>query len=221
LEEALNVYGETIEQFPNDAVAQSGRAYEKITERFPHDLVARNGYANLLVLTDRFQKARSLLPIENPISKEDWIGYHILAMSYLKAGHTDEAIRRLTYGLEKSRWNKDYFATALGVAKMRKKEFPDVIEILEDGIDGLPISQQRSRLLFLGHVLAEMDRKDDTINLLNSFILINAPSPRVHRLKDYLFQRYALGDARLSSKTNIEVFDREIEAEEFYFAMAT
>ena len=235
LDDALIIYEKNIGQFPYDVVAQTGRAellkdlnrldeariaYEKTIERFPNNLVARNGYANLLVLTDHFQKARSILSIENPISKEDWIGYHILAMSYLKSGHADEAIRRLTYGLKSKPWNKKSFAHALVVAKMRKREFAGALEILKDGMEDLTISQKRNRLLFLGHALAEVNKKNETVNVLNSSILVTAPSPRVHRLKDYLFQRYELADAKLPSPDYIYVLDREIEAEEFYFAMA-
>ena len=237
LNDALAAYEDIIQRFPEDVVAQTGRAevlmeldrpdealkaYEQTIERFPHDPVVRNGYANLLVVTDKFNKVRSILSIENPTSKQDWIGYHILAMSYFKAGHVDEAIKRLTHGRKNSPWNKDYFINALSVAKMKKKEFNQALEILEDGIEDLTIQRKRGRLLLLGHALAESNRKKDAADRLNSSIIITAPNPRIHRLKDYLFQRYELGiDAPHVKNYDPEVLDKEIEKEEFYLALAT
>ena len=83
LEEALSAYETTIERFPENVVAQTGRAevlkalgrytealalYEEIERRFPEDVVLRTGRAGLLVVMGRHQAARAFLPDDMLIS---------------------------------------------------------------------------------------------------------------------------------------------------------
>ena len=236
-EEALTAFDETIERFPQDVFAPTGRAevlkemgrfeealgaYEKISTDFPQNVVARSGRANLLVLMDRFMEVRSILSEELLISSHDWIGYHILAMSYLKANHLDEAIKRLEFGLENSPRikNKHYFANALVIARIRKKEFAEAVNILEIDLPGLNLLNQHKHLLFLSHSQAELGKKEEAKRTLSRFE--KPKSPRILNLKDNLENRYDLNGhiAEKKSDSDIELLDKNIEDEEFYLALA-
>ena len=234
LDEALASYDETISLFPNDVFSKNGRAevlkemnrlddaladYQSLVELYPNNLVTRNGFANILVLKGRFENVQSFLQIENPVSKEDWIGYHILAMSYLKAGDLGEAIKRFTFGLKNSP-NKDYFANALAIAKIKKREFTSAVEMLKEDIENINAKQKRTRLLLLGHSYAELHRNDEAVNSLNASILANAPNPLVHTLKNDLLVRYELGEAGPLAPGQIPILDQKIENEEFRLALA-
>jgi len=197
-------------------------AYEKISTDFPQNVVARSGRANLLVLMDRFMEVRAILSEELLISSHDWIGYHILAMSYLKSNHLDEAIERLEFGLENSPQikNKHYFANALAIARIRKKDFAEAVNVLEIDLKSLNLLNQHKRLLFISHSQAELGKKDEAKRSLSR---VEKPkNPRILKLKDNLEYRYGLNGHVVEKKSasDLILLDKKIENEEFYLALA-
>src|SRR6266446_2431397 len=182
-DKALVVYEETMARFPNNEVVRNGYAevlksmgdfdkalavYEETMARFPNNEVVRNGYASVLILFNRFDAARSLLSDSRLKTKHDWIDYHLLAMSYIKSGETDEAIRRLTYGLEHTPWpeQKSYFATALAVAKIGKKEFAEVPRLLPTNVVNIDVFQKQTRLALVAHSQAALGKNEEAAQTL-------------------------------------------------------
>ena len=237
LDEALTAYDGAIERFPNDAVPYSGRAevlkemarldealaaYESAIKHFPHEAVPRTGCAGVLMLMNRLEEARALLSYSRLVSKDDWINYHIAAMSYLKSGDIDEAIKRLEYGLQNVPWvrDKSFFATALAVAKIKNREFADVVEILETNVVHTDRFQRQKDLLLISHSQAELDRKQDAAKTLASISYLG--NPHIVKLKEALSQRYNLrqNHALNPAEIDVSILDAEIYKEEFYLAMA-
>jgi tetratricopeptide (TPR) repeat protein len=133
-QEALEAYDAVIKEHPEDVVAKSGRAevlkvtgklteaaaaYTAIREKHPEDLVARNGYAGVLAMLGEHQRALDLLPTAKPTLLDDWIGWHIRGMVLVRCGRLEEAVQVLQLGAEESPpLNKDYFRTALAMARL-------------------------------------------------------------------------------------------------------
>jgi tetratricopeptide (TPR) repeat protein len=236
-DEALATYEEAMARFPNDEVARNGYAevlkamgrfdealatYEEVMARFPNDEVARNGYASVLMLVNKFTEARSLLPDTRLSSKDDWIYYHIKAMSYLKSGDIDEGIRRLAYGLENTPWFtiKTYFANALGVANIKKQQFAEVLEVLPSNVVSLDVFQKQTRLALRGHALAALGQQAEAIQTLAQ--LEQAANPRIINLRESIIHRYSLGQHSATSPSPIvtSALDTRIAEEEFFLVMA-
>lgn len=237
LDEALAAYNETITLFPRDAFARTGRAgvlkamgrfddalaaYVETSGMFPGDRVVRSGRASLLMLMNRVWEARSILSDARPMTRDDWIDYHILAMSYLREGEINEAVRRLDYGLENTPWGaqRAYFATALGVAKMREKRFDEAIRVFETDVLSLDVFQRQKRMVLIGHSHAEKGRREVAARALS---LAGQPTdPHLRRLKDDVMRRFTLDplfDAA-PSEAEIAVLDERIAEEEFFLAVA-
>ena len=236
-DKALVVYEQTMARFPNDEVARGGYAevlksmgdfdkalavYEETMARFPNNEVVRNGYASVLILFNRFDAARSLLSDSRLKTKHDWIDYHLLAMSYIKSGETDEAIRRLTYGLEHTPWpeQKSYFATALAVAKIGKKEFAEVPRLLPTNVVNIDVFQKQTRLALVAHSQAALGKNEEAAQTLAK--LSNAANPRVVSLKDAIARRYMLEEQSHTTLSAMETesLDLRIWEQEYFLAQA-
>jgi len=234
-DKALAVYEQAMERFPNDEVARGGYAevlksmgefdkalavYEQTIERFKRNRVLLNGYASVLLLVNRFEEARSFLPKTRPRSKQDWIDYHVIAMSYLKEGDTDEAIRRLTYGLNSVPWpaQESYFANALALAKIRKKEFAEVPKILPTNVPNIDFVQRQTRLVLVGHSQAALGKKDEAVRTLAE--LGRATNPRVINLREAISRRYRLDEQSpvVLSEAEARILDSTIDEQEFLLA---
>ncbi len=229
-DQALEVYEETMTRFPNHLVARSGYAevlkamgkleeariiYNEGLNHHRYSRVLRSGYGSVLVLLNKFQDARRLLSVSNPRSQDDWIDYHIIAMSYLKEGNLEQAIEQLTIGLEKAPYaHRAHFANALAVAKIRKKEFEAVIELLPIQVPHLDILQKEKRLALVGHSKAALGKKEEASQLILG--LEKTRNPRVISLRDAMSRRYGLGkyseEPLSSSEANtldISILDQE------------
>ncbi len=236
-DKALAVYEETMARFPNNEVVRNGYAevlksmgdfdkalavYEETMARFPNNEVVRNGYASVLILFNRFDAARSLLSDSRLKTKHDWIDYHLLAMSYIKSGETDEAIRRLTYGLEHTPWpeQKSYFATALAVAKIGKKEFAEVPRLLPTNVVNIDVFQKQTRLALVAHSQAALGKNEEAAQTLAK--LSNAANPRVVSLKDAIARRYMLEEQSHTTLSAMETesLDLRIWEQEYFLAQA-
>jgi len=175
--QALAVYQQTIAQFPKDAVARTGYAellklqgdysqalavYQQTMAQFPKDAVARNGYANTLVAHQEYAKAREYLPqqAKELRTPDDWIGFHIFAMSYLREGEVELAIRYLKEGLYFAPKNQQsYFKTALAVAYLQQQQADAdaALEIIQETSAPTPMAQAQQALLTAHCYLEKQD----------------------------------------------------------------
>jgi tetratricopeptide (TPR) repeat protein len=234
--EALQAYNEAARLFPNDAVARNGGAevlkatgrfpeallaYQATRAQFPHDEYARCGAASVLVLMNRTDEARALLSPEfPPVSQDDWIRYHILAMIYVKSGtNLDEAIRRLTHGSQHAPWQetRQSFMNALAVAWIKRENYREALQVLQRDMGVLEALEKQKRLALIGHSYAAIDDKQKAINTLTS--LERVVDPNLASLRGLLFDRYSLGDQRLAP-VNPAALDFKIAQHEFALAMA-
>ena len=238
LPEALEAYEVTMQKFPNDVVTQSGRAevlkemgklpealeaYENTIQKFPNDVVAKTGRACILILLDRIEDARLFLQIDKPLSKSDWIRYHIFAMTYLKSGDFEEAIECLSFGLQNSPWVKDkhYFGTALAFARMKKRDYAAAIEVLEKDIEIVDTNHKQKRLVLISHAQAELAQKTEASDTLSS--IGDVRNLRIISLKTLIRKCYCLSNGikfeQLESDKVLELKNK-IEEEEFYLLVA-
>ena len=196
--------------------------YVQIGQDFPANVVAQSGRASLLVSMGRYKEARALLPDKSPTSRDDWINHHILAMSYLKAGDTHEALRRLTYGLDHVPWEeeKKYYISALGIARMMNNQFEDAIETLQSNIKQVHGVRQQAQLLTLSHAQAKLERETDARQSLAAVGEVR--HVQLIKLRDDVVRRYGLNGEKDTplTKDEADALDRRIEASEFFFALA-
>ena len=240
LDSSLKVYEETVARFPDNVYARNGSAevlksmglldsslkiYEDTWARFPNDAVVRTGYASLLLVMDEFDELNSVLsylPEGKLISRDHWIDHHILAMAQLKQGYLDEAILRLEKGWQKARWTdvKSYYTNALGLARMRKKEFAKAIEVLTDNVVHLDVFQKQRRFAFIAHSKAELGQVTEAARFLAE--IENTANPHLASLKDALTSRFNLSSPRLQISANPDIpsLEKRIDHEEFFLAMA-
>jgi tetratricopeptide (TPR) repeat protein len=234
---ALDAYEETIGRFPDDVFARTGRAevlkemgrlplaldaYEETIGRFPDDVFARTGRAAVLLLMNRALEARASLPQTLPTTKEEWIGYHIVCMSYLREGDLDAAIERLRHGVEKVPWKsvRTSFDRALALALIRKHEFEAAAKLLE-AEEALIVEAARSQvsLLLLAHSHAEMGRRAEALD--NLMQITGSVSQDLRMLQSALMTQYDLGapsPAQPSPKT--PWLQADIEDREFRLVLA-
>ena len=236
LDNALAAYDEIIKEFPSDVVARSGRAevlkelgrldnalaaYDETIKEFPSDVVARNGRISVLLLLDKFDGVQTDLHEETLISKHDWIRYHIMAMYYLKNDQFDEAIRCLEYGYVNVPWRKsrNYFATALGFARIRKKEYNKALDVLNCSLSVLNLYQQLRCLVLLCHAQAGLNNLPEASMTIAK--LRNISVPYIVKLRNYLAMRYNLDkdvNINLTDEQTADL-DKQIEEEEFHLAL--
>ncbi|MES0337167.1 MAG: tetratricopeptide repeat protein [Candidatus Magnetobacterium sp. LHC-1] len=230
LDEALTAYDKAVELFPRHEPAHCGRAevlralgrldealvaYDKAVELFPRAEAAHCGRAGVLLMLKDYTELRKSLPIETPVTKGDWIGYHIVAMSYIKEGNLDEAIRRLQYGADNVRWpdSRDYFVNALGFAKMKLGKHEEALKLFKSNIVQTSGIQQQLNLTLIGHCNAEIGRLDNAIAALN-MVSANADST-LYEIPQMLRQRYNLEGGQQLSEEEKTGLDSKITEMEF------
>ena len=137
LPDALDAYDGTVERFPDDVVAWTGRAetlralgrlrdaldaYDFTVEWFPDDVVARNGRAMVLIDLGRADEARlSLLAAGTaPRQPGDWIAAHVLCMIDPRAGATQALADRLQHLVQTCPYpgQRRYFETTHAVVQL-------------------------------------------------------------------------------------------------------
>jgi tetratricopeptide (TPR) repeat protein len=164
LPEALAAYDDAIATHPEDVVAKSGRAetlralgrlpealaaYDEVVAAHPRNEVARNGRSGILVALRRYDEALEHLPSESPTTLEEWIGYHIRGMIFLRTGKIEEAFRVFQRGVSENPWpaSREYFRTALAVACLRRRDFREAGRILDEVT--APLLQPQANVLRL------------------------------------------------------------------------
>jgi tetratricopeptide (TPR) repeat protein len=236
-DEALGQYDETIQRFPDNAVARAGRAevlkamgrfdealgqYRESRQLFPYDRRMLRAEASVLLAMNRIMEARDLLlPETNPVSPDDWVKFHLLAMMYLKSGNLDAAITRLSNGAERGPWqSRSFFVGSLAVARIRKEEFERALPLLEAGMGLLDVVQKQRRLVLIGHSHAAIGEKQTAVASLKS--IGDMVEPNIGGLRSLLVDRYELG-GHSYPKTHAERFpflDVQIAQKEFLLAIA-
>jgi predicted Zn-dependent protease len=152
-DEALTVFEETMHRFTQDEVARNAYAellremgrkdqaltvFEQTMRRFPHNEVARRAKAHLLIELNRYDEAKKLLERDaiSPRTKDEWVGFHILAMAELKQKNYAKALEKFDYGIKNCtiQTSKSYFETAYALCNIRAKEFENAKQAIQDAI---------------------------------------------------------------------------------------
>jgi len=237
LTEALAAYDENVRRFPDDAITRNGRAgvlkemgrfdealaaYDETIKYFPGSSWTLIDRASLLTLMGRLSEAFAVLPTDRPISKRDWIAYHIHAMCHLKSGNVDEATKRLEYGVENAPWLivNNYFSTALSVARIKKAKFKEAMDVLQSNMFNVNISQRQKQLVLISHSQAGLGSPTEAASTLAA--VAKSKNPHIIKTKDLLSRRYNLGNkygGKLSGTENT-LLEKQIFEEEFWLAMA-
>jgi|GEM_PF-5646122 len=147
-EEALRDYDETIAKFPGDVVARNGKAevlrelgrpedalrdYNETIAKFPDSVVAYQGKASILAILERFEEALELLPRE-PVTLDDWVGFHVRGMIHLKSGNLENAIEVFDRGCNAtlpSRHSR-YYRTARGICHLLQGQQAKALEVIPE-----------------------------------------------------------------------------------------
>jgi hypothetical protein len=142
-------------------------------------------------------------------------------MTYLRQGHIEEAIRRLDYGWRNTSWvdTLSYFATSLGVARIKKHEFAEALEPLTDNLVGLDVFQRQKRLALIGHSQAASGNSGEAASSLAE--IKDVGNVHVIKLKDAVIRRFGIGLQSPTSLAESEIteLDTMIDDEEFILAM--
>jgi tetratricopeptide (TPR) repeat protein len=233
---ALKVYKETMARFPNSEVASNGYAgvlkavskfeealtlYEKSIQVWPYSRVLRSSYGCLLLQMNKVADARKLLSIQEPRSEADWIDYHVIAMSYLREGDLRQAISRLHYGMNHAIGSqRDYFKTALAVARMRNSDYEKAIKLLATNVSHLDFEERQRRLVLVGHSHAALGKTEEATHVMSQ--LEKPRNPQVIKLIDWISHRYHLGSHSSETLSEQEryAFDLRIQAEEYSLVLA-
>ena len=201
LDEARTAYEAVIADFPRNVVARNGRAevlkalgeldearteYEAVIADFPHDEVAHAGLLSVLVLGGRYDAALQLRRSQAPVTFGDWVEHHICGMALLKKGHFGQAVAVFEEGLnpKMNAWaeHRPYFRNALALAKIQRRQFQAVLDMLE--AEAAPLEN-----LLRAHALFELERADEAKEALNN--LPERSPTRVIELSTDLRKRYA------------------------------
>lgn len=221
LTEALAAYDHVIQRFPDNVVARSGRAetlrslgrledalaaYDRSLEQFPGDPVARNGRADLLAAMGRWEEALETLPTGEPSHLQDWIAYHIRGMILLRQGKLGEAESSLRKGVESCPFpaQRDYFRSALAVLRLRQREYPAAVAVLQS--EETPVIAPEMDLLRL-HALAAGGEREKAA-AVERRLRSSQQSADLAEVRDELSRRYL--QHLPPRKTDEWIHDREI-----------
>ncbi|HEY3571599.1 MAG TPA: tetratricopeptide repeat protein, partial [Thermoanaerobaculia bacterium] len=223
LDEALSAYESVIAEFPADVVARSGRAevlksqsrldealsaYESVIAEFPGGRAAKNGYASLLALMQRWKEALAVLPEQSPTTKDDWIGYHIRGMVLLRMGKFDEAVAIFERGVAECPRpaQRAYFATALTIALLKRKSYPEAKDTLEK-VRSSELEAQLNVLRF--HAYGALGNTVRAVEASESLRPSESHSPRIREIGAELRRRYI--EKRPPLQSDDWLVEREID----------
>ncbi len=204
LQEALQAYDQNLARFPYNIVAQSGRAdllrslglveeavraYDLIIARGDVSNSARYSKAAVLVAIGRYSEANELLQIDEPRTRQEWIGFHIKGMLLLRSEQFEEAIQQLQKGLDQTPFMKErqYFENALAIAKLRLERFDEAAALVLHGED--PVTDVLR--LHVSGALNNLDSAKQTFGRLK-----RSCPPVLIPLRDELAARYHLVSAK-------------------------
>ncbi|NGZ29196.1 MAG: tetratricopeptide repeat protein [Magnetococcales bacterium] len=183
LEDALQAYNEVIRDFPGNVVARNGRAdtlkkmnrleealaaYRETRQLFVNNKVALTGQAGVLLAMGLVDEAYELLgSTGQPVSRDDWINYHISAGIHLHRGELLEAEKMFRYGLENAPpYEIDYFKSGLAATHMRLRKYDQA----EQELSTLNAPQwQPSVLLMRAHMQGLQGNRSQVAELLERY----------------------------------------------------
>ena len=220
LSEALDAYNLIITEHPDNFVAKTGKAevlkrmnrlpealysYDLVITERPTDIVAKTGKACVLAAMSRRDEALELLPTNKPITQSDWIGYHIRGMILLRNDEIEKAISIFEEGIELNPWpgEREYFHTALAVARLRQDDYNLAIGALAD--IQVPELQVTANLLRV-HAFGELRILDDAKAAYNA--LPKMPSRSYKKLQQELCARYIRCSG--SRRSKVWVVEKEV-----------
>lgn len=139
-------------------VGASLDAYTTGLKTFTSHRPLQIGRAAMLILLGRQSEALEMLKGLELDSEIDWRAYHVLALSKLKAGQTDEAIRDLDWASKHTPWRtlRVVFESSLGYAYLRQGQQRIAIQLFEGNLLRAAQSKRQGLLLFLGKAFQEM-----------------------------------------------------------------
>lgn len=227
---SLEIYEAAIREYPENVVARTGYAealktqgklsesleiYEATIKEFPENAVVRNGLCGVLFALKKYDEALEKLPSKELITLGDWIGYHIRGMIFLRKGNLNEAVRIFERGEREDPIlsSKEYFRSALAVARLKQGNFKQAEELLEKVT--APLLQHKVNILRL-HAYGELKMYPKAENAFMNYEKSKVPdvgvSPWLQRemelvseLKNRYVEKVGYGES------NEWVFEREVE----------
>ncbi len=148
LANAEAAYREAADRFPDNVVARNGLAevlkaggrleeaegeYRATVSRFPDNVVARSGLAGVLLFRGDVSEALSLVSQRKPpMTKSDWVAFHIHAMILFRRGELDAAAQLFRRGTQTCPWAEchTYFRRSLSLLDLRINQPLQAIEDL-------------------------------------------------------------------------------------------
>ena len=217
----FNGYAETLRQLgkPEEALAE----YEKARERFPNNRVVRNAAACIQVDLKRFEEARDLIAIDAPRTIHDWWDYHVFAMSFLREGNREKAIKLLSDGLRDIPFfiSRQMFETSLAMAELQRGNYLEAAKILDPVPDNVILFPDNVilfpvRAVLHAHARAALNQKDLAENDLA--LAEQSHGSEINPLCDALRHRYTLGsyasiepDEATKARLDADIYDGEFE----------
>jgi tetratricopeptide (TPR) repeat protein len=204
LDSRLSKYGDvaTLLNAKATLLRQCGRlrealsVYELTAKTFPTYLPSQFGAAAVKILLGQVEEAREYLPEQNLESELDWSGFRTFALSYVRAGQFEEAVRKLQFGIENCRWlqERTRFETCLGFVELKRSRLKASIAILQKGLDRLDRRDKDTRLVLLGHAQAELGEREIASALLKRLFI--SSDPELKNTRDAVVSSYGLNGAR-------------------------
>jgi tetratricopeptide (TPR) repeat protein len=134
LHDDLVRYNRILVEDPEDDVAQKGRSEVFMAiVRLDNALVAFNRVGSLLAASGRYHDALKLLPKKSPVGQQDWLGYQIRGLIFLRIGEQAKAVKIFNEGERKNALpsSKQHFINGLAVTCLHKKDFKKAGQTLE------------------------------------------------------------------------------------------
>jgi len=221
LDEALRLYEGNVRRFPYSLVAKTGRAdllkrlgkyddaltaYDEIIRIAPTFAAARNGKAAILVVRGEHAAALSLLPMNNPSTRDDWIAWNIRGMALVKSGELARGIEHLEEGRRQTPFARErrYLERALSVATMQTGDFNHAVDVLKE-VGGLGLSNILRLHAYAGD--------GQLIEAKTTYEMLSATCPsELHDLRDAIAARFGLIESDQQHANDNWIFGRETEA---------
>lgn len=229
-EQALEVYEEAIGKFAHNVIARCGKAetlkemgelekalgfYNEIVVVFPFNQFARaSRYAVLVQLGNNLDSVYDEIKVDKPLTKNDWVIYHIQCMLLIKQNKLDAAVEKINFGLLNNTFYKEivFFKSALSFALIKKKEYDEAIRALGAEEMSLPINQ-----LLVAHALAASKPMSETkVRIIE---LMASSDLKLKRASQLLSVRYNSSDNSNHLNMTNEDLESEIESIEFSFLL--
>ena len=114
-------------------LGESLNVYESIVQEHPNDAFAKYSMAFLMSDLQRYEDALLLLPEENPISVQDFIGYRMRGIVFLKSRKIDSALNVFREAIEHDPrpLSQDHSKLLLSVALNQKNNNDESFEVLD------------------------------------------------------------------------------------------